>query len=162
MSDEETDEESRDIRTELVELLGRRFARPGREEDDELTPAQKEIYETVGGLAAAMGRLEDPSPPRGTFPTRGKTPSYRDKDPVEPRRVRPGDAVTIRGTDLYGIRDVRVGGRRARIVRRGFGEAQILIPHDARDGTVWVNGQSVDALELDLVDDDSDNYGTVT
>jgi hypothetical protein len=161
MSDEETDKESRDIRTELAEL-SRRFARPGREDDDELTPAQKEIYESVGGLSTAMGRLEDPSPPRGTFPTRGKPPTFRDQDPVEPRVVRQGEVVTIRGADLYGIRDVRVGRRRARIVRRGFGEAQILVPDDAGDGSVQINGVPADALELELVDDDSDNYGTVT
>jgi hypothetical protein len=67
--------------------------------------------------------------------------------------VRRANTVTIMGKDLYGVEDVRVGGVRAPVVKRGHdddGELETLdmfIPDSARN-------RIVAALDLELIEDD--------
>jgi hypothetical protein len=121
-----------------------------------LTEGQKKVLRRARRIHRSLVR------PAGDGPAPGSFPSVDDirLDDIEPRVVRRGDTVTIIGKDLYGVKDVRVGGAPAPIVKRGQddeGELETLqsfIPESARNGLVRVNGERVAELDLELIEDD--------
>lgn len=121
-----------------------------------LTEGQKKVLRRARRIHKSLVRPPGDGPAPGAFPSRADVRL----DDIEPRVVRRGDTVTIIGNDLYGVDDVRIGGTRAPIVKRGQDDdgeletLQVFIPDSARNGLVRVNGERVEELDLELVEDD--------
>lgn len=150
------DEDNGDAQArELFEALGERFGTVT--ERRSLTEGQREVLRRAERIHRSLVRPEGEGPAAGEFPSTDDIRLHN----IEPGEVRRGDTVTIFGKDLYGVRSVRVGRARAPIVRRGEDHdaqretLEIVIPENARDGTVRVNGQLVE-FELKLLDDEDD------
>ena len=121
-----------------------------------LTEGQKKVLRRARRIHKSLVR------PPGDGPAPGSFPMSRDEelDDIEPRVVRRGDTVTIIGKNLYAVREVRIGGTGAPIVKRSQDDEgkletlKVFIPDSARNGLVRVNGERVEELDLELVEDD--------
>jgi hypothetical protein len=125
-----------------------------------LTEGQKKVLRRARRIHRSLARPKGDGPAPGSFPMADKV-GLAD---IEPRAARRGETVTIIGKNLFGVTDVRVGGARAPLVKRGRDDTgqletlQIFIPESARGGAVRVNGVRREDLDLDL-DEDDDGEG---
>lgn len=155
MADDEAngDEETR----QLFEALEERFSGSATQ-TRKLTKGQRKVLQRAKRIHRSLVR------PAGDGPGPDEFPSVDDVEleDIQPRAVRREGSVTITGKDLYGVVDVRVGGARAPIVRRGHKDlekldtVELFIPENAQDGSVRVNGEREEELDLELIEDDDD------
>lgn len=121
-----------------------------------LAEGQKKVLRRARRIHRSLVRPKGDGPAPGSFPMADNI-GLAD---IEPRAVRRGDTVTIIGKNLFGVNDVRVGGARAPLVKRGQDDEgkletlKVFIPESARNGFVRVNGDRVAALDLELIEDD--------
>jgi hypothetical protein len=152
--DEDTgNEENR----ELFEMLEERFGAGGSAtQTRKLTEGQKKVLRRARRIHKSLVRPPGDGPAPGSFPSAENVRL----DDIGPRVVRRRNTVTIIGKNLYGVGRVRVGGAIAPIVRRGrrddegLDTLEVFIPESAQDGTVRVNGERVEHLDIELIDDD--------
>lgn len=167
MADDEGngDEERRQLDEEIREALGVQPSSQGVR----LSEGEARVLRRAARIHESLVRPPGDGPAPGSFPS-GKNIFYHD---IEPREVRRQETVTIVGKNLYGVKDVRIGGARASLVKRGerliknaddedelFATLEVFIAETARDGRVRVNGERVDKLDLKLVEDDDNRKGS--
>jgi hypothetical protein len=126
---------------------------PSHPDTPVITQSQRDVYRTMANISAATRRPTDGGSVPNAFPARPGKPTYRDKKPVRPKTVTYGDIVTIYGSNLHGIRRITVGGAKAPIVRRASDELRFMVPEDAEDGLVVIDGDVEPRLALELSDD---------
>jgi hypothetical protein len=140
----------------IVEIIGA-ILRPSpasKPDVSGITESQQKVYETMENVSKATGRPSDGGSEPEEFPEPSGDPQYDDDKPVEPTTVTHGTIVTIKGSNLHRIKRIKVGGIKAPIVRRASDELRIMVPEDAEDGCVDVNGNRESRLSLELLHSD--------